>query len=117
MPILFVGHGSPMNAIEKTPFSQMLEKLAGKIQKPKAILMISAHWMSEGTWVLGMDKPKTIHDFYGFPQALFDVQYPAPVSPETAKLIESTIIDPRINNDLELWGRSRNLVGTTTYVS
>lgn len=60
--------------------------------------------MSEGTWVLGMDKPKTIHDFYGFPQELFDVQYPAPGSPETAKLIETSITVPRINNDLEQWG-------------
>lgn len=104
MPVLFVGHGSPMNAIENNPYTQMLGQLAKKIEKPKAILVISAHWMSEGTWVLGMDKPKTIHDFYGFPQELFDVQYPAPGSPETAKLIESSIIDPRINNDLEQWG-------------
>lgn len=104
MPVLFVGHGSPMNALEKNPFSLMLERLAAKIQKPNAILMISAHWMSEGTWVLGMDRPKTIHDFYGFPQALFDIQYPAPGSPETAKLIESMIVNPKINNDLEMWG-------------
>lgn len=104
MPILFVGHGSPMNAIEKNPYTQMLASLAGKIQKPKAILVVSAHWMTEGTWVLGMDKPKTIHDFYGFPQELFDVQYPALGSPETAKLIKSTITDPKINNDLEMWG-------------
>jgi 4,5-DOPA dioxygenase extradiol len=104
MPILFVGHGSPMNAIEKNSYTFMLESLAQKIKKPKVILMISAHWMSEGTWVLGMDKPKTIHDFYGFPQELFDIQYSAPGSPETAKFIESSIIDPRINNDLELWG-------------
>lgn len=104
MPILFIGHGSPMNALEENPFSRMLQGLAGKIQRPKAILMISAHWMSEGTWVLGMDRPKTIHDFYGFPQELFDIQYPAPGSPETAALIESTIVEPRINNDLEMWG-------------
>jgi len=104
MPVLFVGHGSPMNAIQKNPFSEMLNGLAEKIQKPRAILMVSAHWMSEGTWVLGMDKPKTIHDFYGFPQELFDVQYPAPGSPETAKLIESTVVDPRVHQDLDEWG-------------
>lgn len=104
MPILFVGHGSPMNAIDKNPYTFMLTSLARKIPKPKAILVISAHWMTVGTWVLGMEKPKTIHDFYGFPQELFDVQYPALGSPETAKLIESTIVDPRINNDLEMWG-------------
>lgn len=104
MPVLFVGHGSPMNAIENNPYTQMLGQLAKKIKKPKAILVVSAHWMSEGTWVLGMEKPKTIHDFYGFPQELFDVQYPALGSPETAKLIETSITDPRINNDLAQWG-------------
>lgn len=104
MPVLFIGHGSPMNALEKNSFTQTLEKLAGKIPKPKAILMVSAHWMSEGTWVLGMDKPKTIHDFYGFPQALFDIQYPAPGSPETAQLIQNSVSDPRVNKDLEMWG-------------
>ena len=104
MPVLFVGHGSPMNALENNSFTKMLEKLAGKIQKPKAILMISAHWMTEGTWVLGMDKPKTIHDFYGFPQALFDIQYPASGSPEVAKLIQGAVVNPQINNDLEMWG-------------
>lgn len=104
MPVLFVGHGSPMNAIEKNSFTQMLENLSAKIQRPKAILVVSAHWMTEGTWVLGMDKPKTIHDFRGFPQKLFDVQYPALGSPETAKFIESTFTDPKIQNDLETWG-------------
>lgn len=93
-----------MNAIEKNPYTQMLENLARKIQRPKAILVISAHWMSEGTWVLGMDRPKTIHDFHGFPQELFDVQYPAPGSPGTARLITDTVTDPRIGNDLGTWG-------------
>lgn len=104
MPVLFVGHGSPMNALENNSFTQMLGALAGKIQKPKAILMVSAHWMSEGTWVLGTDRPKTIHDFYGFPKALFDIQYPAPGSPELARLVQATVTDPRVNNDLEMWG-------------
>lgn len=104
MPVLFVGHGSPMNAIETNPFTEALSRLGAKIPKPKALLVISAHWMTEGTWVLGMDKPKTIHDFYGFPQELFDVRYPAPGSPETAKLVQDTVIDPRVNKDLEMWG-------------
>lgn len=104
MPVLFIGHGSPMNALENNPFTKMLGQLAAKIQKPKAILMVSAHWMTEGTWVLGMDQPKTIHDFYGFPQALFDIQYPASGSPETASLIRTTVLDPQIQNDLEMWG-------------
>lgn len=104
MPVLFIGHGSPMNALEQNAFTRMLEGLAKKIQKPRAILMISAHWMTEGTWVLGVDKPKTIHDFYGFPQALFDIQYPAAGSPEIAKLVQSAIVDPHINIDNEMWG-------------
>lgn len=104
LPVLFVGHGSPMNALENNEFTQMLGKLAGKIPVPKAILMVSAHWMSEGTWVLGMDRPKTIHDFYGFPKELSDIQYPAPGAPDVAKLIKNTISDPRINTDLEMWG-------------
>lgn len=104
MPVIFVGHGSPMNAVGNNDFTKMLIKLGAKIPKPKAILMISAHWMSEGTWVLGMERPKTIHDFYGFPQELLNVQYPAPGSVETASLIQNTIIAPKVNNDLEMWG-------------
>ena len=104
MPVLFVGHGSPMNAIENNTYTKMLEQLAAKIQKPKAILMVSAHWMSEGSWVLGMEKPKTIHDFYGFPQELFDIQYPATGSPETAQFIQNIVTDPKLNIDLEMWG-------------
>ena len=104
MPVLFVGHGSPLNAIEKNPFTQMLNDLGTKLPRPRAILMVSAHWMSEGTWVTGMERPKTIHDFYGFPQALFDVQYPAPGSPETVGLVQSTVTEPHVNKDLEMWG-------------
>ncbi len=104
MPVLFIGHGSPLNAIEDNAFTKMLRQLATKIQKPKAILMVSAHWMTEGTWVLGMDKPKTIHDFYGFPQSLFDVQYPALGSKETARLVQSVVTHPKINIDTEMWG-------------
>lgn len=104
MPTLFIGHGSPMNALETNDFTRMLTDLGKKIEKPKAILMISAHWMTEGTWVLGMDKPKTIHDFYGFPQELFDIQYSASGSPETVELIQKNVPDPKMNNDLEMWG-------------
>src|SRR4051812_24002369 len=97
MPILFIGHGSPMNAVEENPFTKMLSELGTRLPRPQAILMVSAHWMSEGTWITGMEKPKTIHDFHGFPQALFDVQYPAPGSPSTVELIQSTVTDPHVN--------------------
>jgi 4,5-DOPA dioxygenase extradiol len=94
MPVLFVGHGSPMNGIEDNEFSRYWKKLATEIEQPKAVLCISAHWLTKGTYVTAMEHPKTIHDFGGFPQQLFDVQYPAPGNPsladETAKLITST---------------------------
>uniref|UniRef100_A0AAU6WS53 4,5-DOPA dioxygenase extradiol n=1 Tax=Chryseobacterium endophyticum TaxID=1854762 RepID=A0AAU6WS53_9FLAO len=85
MPVLFLGHGSPMNAIEENRFVQGFRKMATEIPKPNAILCISAHWFTRGTKVTAMDMPRTIHDFGGFPQALFDVEYPAPGDPALAK--------------------------------
>lgn len=104
MPVLFIGHGSPMNAIADNSFTRMLNGLEDKIPTPKAILCISAHWMTEGTWVTQMSSPKTIHDFYGFPQTLFDVRYPAPGDPLMAEFIRASVPDPRINGDQEMWG-------------
>jgi len=97
MPVLFLGHGSPMNAIEENQFVQGFRKAASEIPKPNAILCISAHWFTDGTKVTAMSMPRTIHDFGGFPQALFDVQYLAPGSPElakeTAKLLEPVFVE------------------------
>ena len=94
MPVLFMGHGSPMNGIEQNEFTEYWKKLGQEIVKPAAIICISAHWLTKGTKVTAMNFPKTIHDFGGFPQALFDVQYPAPgnfdLATETAELIKST---------------------------
>jgi 4,5-DOPA dioxygenase extradiol len=103
MPVLFLGHGNPMNALADNSFTQGFQKMAKTLPKPRAILCISAHWETKGTFVTAMQKPETIHDFGGFPQALFDIQYPAPGSPElaleTQKLITSTHIG--LSND---WG-------------
>lgn len=103
MPLLFLGHGSPMNAIEENEFVTGFRNISNEISKPKAILCISAHWETNGTFVTAMEKPETIHDFGGFPKALFEVQYPAHGSPElaleTKKLITKT--DVKLNHD---WG-------------
>ena len=91
MPVLFLGHGSPMNAIEENDFVKNWRTLSLDIPKPAAILVVSAHWETRGTAVTSVQKPATIHDFRGFPQALFDVQYPAPGDPELAQYIQTLL--------------------------
>ncbi|MCC6815771.1 MAG: 4,5-DOPA dioxygenase extradiol [Saprospiraceae bacterium] len=103
MPVLFLGHGSPMNAIEDNEFVQGFKSIAKKISKPKAILCISAHWETKGTFVTAMKNPKTIHDFGGFPQALYNVQYPAQGSPQLAVETKSYVKKTNIGLDYN-WG-------------
>ena len=103
MPVLFMGHGNPMNAIEENSFVQEMRNIVKRIPPPKLILCISAHWETLGTKVTAMETPQTIHDFFGFPQALFEVQYPAPGSREWAIYIKDLLSGNRVSLD-ETWG-------------
>ncbi len=103
MPVLFLGHGSPMNAIEENEFVSEFRKLGKELVKPNAILCISAHWETKGTFVTAMQNPPTIHDFGGFPQALFDVKYPAQGSPELAQKTKNIITKTEVRLD-DSWG-------------
>jgi len=103
MPVLFIGHGSPMNAIEDNSFSQTWRKMGKSLPRPQAILSISAHWITKGTKVTGNAQPRTIHDFGGFPKKLFDQQYPAPGAPELAKLTKDLVTYSHVQTD-DSWG-------------
>jgi 4,5-DOPA dioxygenase extradiol len=103
MPVLFVGHGNPMNAIEETPFAAAWREVAGLISQPKAILCVSAHWETNGAKVTAMQQPRTIHDFYGFPEELYRVQYPAPGLPALAERVRDLAGSEEITAD-ESWG-------------
>jgi 4,5-DOPA dioxygenase extradiol len=103
MPVLFIGHGSPMNGIENNPFTHSLQQLGKDLPKPKAIMVISAHWLTNGTYVLNSPAPKTIYDFGGFPEELYKVKYNAPGAPEYAQKTKDLItsVTAKLDHD---WG-------------
>lgn len=103
MPVLFLGHGSPMNAIEENEFVAGFRRVGQELPRPTAVLCISAHWETQGTFVTAMPTPRTIHDFGGFPKALFEVQYPAPGHPELAKETQALVTKTPVGLD-ERWG-------------
>jgi 4,5-DOPA dioxygenase extradiol len=108
MPVLFLGHGSPMNAIEDNTYRRSWQALGAdfgsKYPRPHLVLCVSAHWLTQGWWLTGMAKPKTIHDFGGFPQALFDQRFPAPGAPAAAAEIARGVSAPRLGLDTDKWG-------------
>ncbi len=114
-PLLFLGHGSPMNAIEDNEFVRSFMSLGKKLEKPKAILCISAHWETRGTCVTSAQMPETIHDFGGFPEVLYEIQYPAPGSPELANRVKDLIsatnvgLDERRGLDHGAWSVIKHL--------
>ena len=104
MPAAFIGHGSPMNAIEQNRYTDAWSTFASSMPAPKAILVVSAHWYVNITAVTAMRVPRTIHDFYGFPQPLFDVQYSAPGDPELAQRIVDVVEPTYVGLDTDSWG-------------
>jgi 4,5-DOPA dioxygenase extradiol len=103
MPVLFIGHGNPMNVLEENEFSHAWDAAGKSLPKPRAIICVSAHWVTRGTMVTAMDRPRTIYDFYGFPPEMYEIRYDAPGSPDLAEQVRRIIKNTEIKPDLD-WG-------------
>jgi 4,5-DOPA dioxygenase extradiol len=115
MPVLFVGHGSPMNAIEDNEFSRAWKQAGQEVPTPRAIICVSAHWVTRGTLVTAMDKPRMIYDMYGFPPELYEVRYDAPGAPDLAKQVRRIIKKTEVKDDQE-WGLDHGTWSVLTHM-